>query len=79
MTVDVKLGELLETPESSTRNSKTGNGMCDCKKDVLIGQSAAKLLSGNSGEGSTTTVSLKALAHGDDPTAPSSSTIELMI
>ncbi len=79
MTVDVKLGELLETPKSGTHNSETGNGMCDCKKVVSIGQSAAKLLSGNSGEGSTTTVSLKALAYGDDPTAPSSSTIELMI
>lgn len=40
-------------------------------KKVLIGQSAAKSLSGNGEKGSTTTASLKAYyAHDDDPTAP---------
>ena len=40
-------------------------------KKVLIGQPAAKSLSGNGEKGSTTTVSLKAhSAHDNDPTAP---------
>jgi hypothetical protein len=39
----------------------TRNGKCDSMKNMKIRQSAAKLLGRNTGEGSTTTVNLKAL------------------
>ena len=47
-----------------------GNDVCERMKNISIEQSAAELLSGNSGEGSETTVSLNVKTYDNDPTAP---------
>jgi hypothetical protein len=67
---DVKSGELLENLYKFIYHNVTGNSKRDGLKNINLRQSASKHLSGNGDEGSETTVSLKYLYHGDDPTAP---------
>ena len=60
---EVKVGELLENPESSLHYNIIGNNKCDSQKSKEIGQLAAKPLFGNNEEGSETTVNLSSIKN----------------
>ncbi len=56
----VNENSIRQLVESRMYHNATRNDRRECLKNMWIGQSAAKLLYGNIGEGSTTTVNLKA-------------------